>query len=463
MPARNNAPITQQQINRYKQRAKALKKESGITHAEALDIIAREEGFSSWKELTHESEVEEDSDEDTDELDFLEEDLPPVIAPSRVAENKAYLAKLGIEYAVFIPTPTAFKKSIIDATAPVRTLFELSDFHFYANQGQGPENRVRTAAVLLSPNRSHNVKVSLYRPKTKKGDPRMWFRFLRLISEPFDEIAIIIFERTPYLINISQIRLPEGDPFSPIGQFLNRCIQRSKLVSDELLQLLTILAKKPIPSIGHGDTAIGMAIEAALGILPNSSKSPDYKGIEIKSGRGRKTRTTLFAQVPIWQFSGCKSSGEILESYGYMRGTRKKLYCTVSTQKPNSQGLFFAYNPKTDQLEELDQQKNMVALWTGDLLRARLREKHAETFWIDANSTTLNGKEYFQLKSVTHTRLPIVAQLMPLIESGVITMDHLISRDDHHGVGVKEKGPLFKINKYHLNLLFPEPITYLFD
>jgi hypothetical protein len=89
-----------------------------------------------------------------------------------------------------------------------------------------------------------------------------------------------------------------------------------------------------------------------------------------------------------------------------------------------------------------------------------LAEKHKETFWIEAESSFDDaGIEHFNYKSVLHTRRPILSQLMPLIESGVITMDHLIKKKASNG-RVSEKGPLFKIDKKNLNLLFPEPKKY---
>lgn len=94
------------------------------------------------------------------------------------------------------------------------------------------------------------------------------------------------------------------------------------------------------------------------------------------------------------------------------------------------------------------------------MLRQRLNEKHSETFWVSADSTEIDGVEYFQLKSVTHTKSPLQGQLMPLIALGVITMDHLIKRKSGVKPKVAEKGPLFKINKKDLALLFPSPKTY---
>lgn len=78
----------------------------------------------------------------------------------------------------------------------------------------------------------------------------------------------------------------------------------------------------------------------------------------------------------------------------------------------------------------------------GDLLRRRLKEKHAETFWVEATSKVVDGVEYFQLMRVTHTRSPIASQLMPLIHAGVITMDHLIKKNAKGRVS--EKGHFLK-------------------
>jgi hypothetical protein len=203
-----------------------------------------------------------------------------------------------------------------------------------------------------------------------------------------------------------------------------------------------------------------MAVEAALGIKANSSKKPDYKGIELKSGRGKKNRSNLFGEVADWSLSNLKSSRDILEKYGYPRGDDFKLNCTVSTQKPNSRGLKFVFDETNGYLIEQDADGKQVAIWTEKKLQARLIEKHSETFWIDAKSTTIDGQEYFELHSVVHTKKPVVTQLIPLILSGVITMDHLIKRTGGEKPKLVEKGPLFKMNKRDLKLLFPEPVTY---
>ena len=78
--------------------------------------------------------------------------------------------------------------------------------------------------------------------------------------------------------------------------------------------MLKKIAGNPIPSMVNADTSVGRTLETALGIDINSSKLPDYKGIELKSFRANKgNRKNLFAQVPNWKISKFKRSAEIWE------------------------------------------------------------------------------------------------------------------------------------------------------
>lgn len=466
--------------SRYRQQAKALKKSENISHAKALEKVAHLAGYSNWASLRsacqtlHESQIplplasetflrDEDITSETDFF-YIEKrvDDIPLDLKLRVIENQKYLISEGINYSMFEPTPTGLKKYILDATRPVREHFAAEEFHRYVNQSTGKEFKVFKNAYFLSKDQKIKSKVSLYRPSTKKGDPRMWFSNLPSYASSGDQIAIVVFCDELYLFNLSVLELSAGSLGGEIDSFVASYTKDKNSVAEELLELLRIIAREPIRASVVGDTAVGMAVEAALGIMPNSERLPDYKSsIEIKSGRGGKNRTTLFAQVPNWNISSCKSSAEILDMYGYQRETDFKLYCTISTQKVNSQGLSFYYDESSDLLIEKDINDNQVAVWSGTVLRKRLLEKHAETFWIEASSMLIDGVEHFKLVSVTHTQSPIVEQLLPLISAGVVTMDHLIKRKGGLKPRVSEKGPLFKIDKKDLGLLFPKPKTYM--
>jgi hypothetical protein len=77
-----------------------------------------------------------------------------------------------------------------------------------------------------------------------------------------------------------------------------------------------------------------------------------------------------------------------------------------------------------------------------------------------AQAHNVAGHEHFELKSVMHTRKPILSQFDILLDQGEITMDHLIKRNARGRVS--EKGLLFKINAASLGLLFPPSTKHTF-
>lgn len=388
----------------------------------------------------------------------------------QVEKNKAFLVKKGIEHSVFIPTETGLRKSILDATQEVRTHFDLVGFHDYSSQNQGPKSKVMKNGYLVTDSEQIPTSMSLYRPMTKKGDPRMWFRGLASFVQAGERVAIVIFSGEAYLFNISTVDLERAlEIKNKIGEVLAEILGKNNPIAQELLTRLRALAQQPIPAIIHGDTAVGMAVEHALGIQANSNKEPDYFGIELKSSRLKKrvsqsTRVNLFAQVADWSLSQLKSSAAILDTYGYEVGDERKLYCTVSAKSINSQGLYFFVELEEDLVKERHVKEDVVSevvVWRGEKLRERLKEKHTETFWIEAESLVINGIEHFLLKRVRHTRGPLLTQIVPLIAEGVITLDHLIKRNAKGRVS--EKGPLFKIFPQDLGKLFPEEVEYLLN
>lgn len=461
-------------LSRLKQRAKLIKKEKNISHSGALDLIAKELGFENWKVCQQEWKEQSPiklqppikliadktiklKNNNFGELDTEQIKYSSLEIKRKINSNKKTLINIGVEFSTFEPTVTGLKKFILDATQSVRTHFEIECFHFYGKQEQGSEAKVMKSAFFLLDDKKITSKVSLYRPKTKKGDPRMWFRNLSKLAEAQDILAVTIYGDSAYLFNLSKadLNLSLEKESSLIGIYLRQFNKNKSSIAQELLEKLKQLAKEPLKSLRFGDTGVGYTLETHLGIEANSSKKPDYKGIEIKAGRGSKSRSSLFAQVPDWSISPCQRSAEILNKYGYERDDEFKLYCTVSTQKENSQGLSFIYNSDKDELQEWHNGQELVAVWPGKSLRERLKEKHNETFWVHAESFFIDGHEFFQLQSITYTQKPILSQLMPLIQAGIITMDHLIKRDNKGRVS--EKGPLFKLNRLDLNLLFPKP------
>jgi hypothetical protein len=382
------------------------------------------------------------------------------------------LTAYSIDTTLIQPTATGLKKSILDATIPVRSFLREKALHDYDLQGQGAkENGIQLFSMLVDTHRQTNSIASLYRPKTKQGDPRIWFSGLPAFADPDDMLAIVAHEPGLAVINLTRTDLArvldERIP-GPLLELVESLARDAMSVAEELLaKLRAIAAKGLVPSImpARADTAVGRTLEHALGIDINSRREPDYKGIELKSYRrasraSRENRKTLFARVANWELSKFKSSREILDAFGYERGDDFKLYCTVSTRVSNSQGLYFEIDDKAGILNERSNRKEIgtFATWALKDLRASLAEKHNETFWVGARVHERDGHDHFEFREVLHTRKPILSQFDLLLEQGEITMDHLIKRTPNGRVS--EKGPLFKINAGSLGLLFPPSKSY---
>lgn len=348
-----------------------------------------------------------------------------------------YFAETNTAVAFLVPTPTGYEKSIMDATKPLRELLKFANVHDYETQGQGQENKVIIESHFITRDDVINTSASLYRPNTKDGDPRIWFSDLKKYCKPCNLLAIFVYDKSLYVINLSNKEIQDslknrGHVFS----FLQISLSEYVGVADELLEKLHELHKRGfIPSITKGDPGVGDTLENALGIQRNNKKTPDYKGIELKASRitknGEKktvTRSTLFTKVPD---TGLTYS-EILDKYGKVqipRGKtepRKQIYETLSTQKYNAYGLKLSVdydNDKLNLIDDAEPEPNLVSSWNLDILRKTLLVKHHETFWVKAASEMRNDIEYFRYDKVIHTKNPNALLLAPLIENGEITAD----------------------------------------
>lgn len=232
------------------------------------------------------------------------------------------------------------------------------------------------------------------------------------------------------------------------------------MVSEELLGRFRSVKDQWFESEVAADTGIGRTIESFLGISMNSDKTPDYKGIELKSHRDKRSsrKNVLFTQTPDWNISNLKSGRQIVEKYGYYTEDGKKTYQnTVQCTPPNSQFLFLNVNQTEEKLELQAQMKRLedVAAWRLMKLHQRLLTKHHETFWIEVENEKHDGKEYFRYKQIEHTKNPNVGQFDVLIEQNIITVDLLLCRPSGHGDTYS-----FKIKKKGMPLLFPESVIY---
>lgn len=378
-------------------------------------------------------------------------------------ERLSHLTELDIPVGLIQPTRTALGKSIIDATESFRDFLVEERLHHYHRQPQGEEHKRQLQVRILGRDlHFHDALMSLYRPRTKQGDPRLWVYGLRNYAAP-DEILVFFHrDRFLYVLNLTQhdigrlvTTVPElSDALAALG-----ADRRS--AAKELRAALEAVAARGFLDAGAGfDTTVGMLLEKELGIAPNSRRDPDFKGIEIKAARGaRANRHNLFAKVPDWRRSPVGSSRELLTTFGYLREGRQQLYCTVSSLVANSQGLQLELDEEGGDVWETSARADIprVLVWSLAALESALVAKHAETFWVEAESRWVDGREQLRFVRARHTARPIVQQFGPLVAAGNITVDHLVR--DKNGVAA-ERGPLFKLSHGSLELLFPPARTY---
>lgn len=389
------------------------------------------------------------------------------------AKNVKFLVDNQVQFATIQITETGLKKSILDATAPVRAYLKETGVHDYDLQPQGESAKRLIDTYLLTETSLYPTKTSLYRPITKKGDPRMWVNKVRGIEflRANDIFAIIAYRGLLYTINLTTTDIPRvcnSHIATPLQDLISQIATIKNSISEELLGLIRDRMSDWTPTERFADTGVGRTVETLLGIPMNSDTTPDYKGIELKSHReASKVRNTLFTQSPEWEISRLKSGKSIVDEYGYIPAgyDHKSLHVTLSTNKPNPQGLGLLVAPQKGILEadefSLIQQEDGnyqkikdVAAWRLLKLHERLLIKHRETFWIDAETKKENGKEYFRCTEILHTKNPIPAQFDVLLEQGQITVDFLLCR--HSGGDTYS----FKIKSAARGLLFPKNETY---
>ena len=386
-------------------------------------------------------------------------------------DNLAYLTSQSIEYTLVQITATGYKKTILDATEPMRQYFKDRGMHDYSTQLQGTENKIFIRTTILDELNAVSTTSSLYRPTTKKGDPRIWTYKIKDFCNPDDILMMIYRADMLYVVNISKIDIHSvctSPIVSPLKDLIGFSKDEELSTATELIGLLKDMSLEWHPAEVLADTGIGRAVESLLGISMNSSKLPDYKGIELKSARDKRPgiRSTLFCQVPDWSKSNFKSAKEIVEKYGYIRdNSGKKMYQnTVKTTCVNSQNLTLTLyqieeilaieekRQKTTQKGNISISKvRDVALWELPVLHKRLLEKHHETFWIDVETKKENDMEYFRPISIDHTKNPIVSQFDNLLDTGYISVDLLLGRLGKGGDTVS-----FKMAKKARPLLFPQ-------
>jgi len=383
------------------------------------------------------------------------------------------IAKFGIEASFLVPTETGLSKSILDAHRSLRLFLKNNNLHDYELQSQGSQSKKNIEGFYVTEQGTSPTQISLYRPETKNGDPRIWPYKLKQIANSNNLLAIFSSEGRVFIANVSNPSIMSDDykPQNYFLKFLENLLKKREETALELLDKIKFCTQGDwIKSKRKGPTGVGFTLETLLGISENNSQSPDYKGIELKAGRLNhkmpRSRTTLFSKIPDWSKSACSSGMLLLENYGYLVDGRRQLYCSLNN-KPNTLGHFLKVTNEDSSLHSMhinldDEKCCNVFHWDIEVLTSALSKKHRETFWVKAQVRKNGDLEEFRYSSVTHTKSPLITNVVEVLKTGGIELDYCLHEEisANGQLRARDHGYLFKIWPQNLNLIFPPATTY---
>ena len=387
-------------------------------------------------------------------------------ADIELAKILPIFSSLGIHTSFLVPIATAMEKSIMDATHPVREHIKAASFHDFSKQEQGTDAKVLKTAYFVHPDKLEETQASLYRPSTKNGDPRIWFYGLKNYAESFNLLAVVPKGDKIYVINCSNKLIVQSleRGLNPLLVEIGISAIGLTQEAEELLNLLRKIGQKGwIKTMRSGDTGEGYTLETLLGISANSNKAPDYKGIEIKSGRVGSSNQTLFSKTPDWALSRLKSSLEILKARGRYSEAKKRnqLFHSIRSDRPNSYGLQLEVDFELGQLSQFCLEtgaRTDDVIWELKTLQEALKKKHRQTFWVKTKTRKQDQLEHFLYSEAVYTRAPNIDAFALLLEVGEVFVDYTI-KETKTGAA-KDQGYLFRMKQNNLNALFGVPRSF---
>ncbi len=105
------------------------------------------------------------------------------------------LTENSVEITLLELTQNGLQKSIMDATATIRTYLKEKNLHDYDIQQQGPNNKIQIESFLIEDNKLTSSVASLYRPLTKQGDQGYEFKGLPDYVKPNEILCLFEFEK----------------------------------------------------------------------------------------------------------------------------------------------------------------------------------------------------------------------------------------------------------------------------
>jgi hypothetical protein len=295
--------------------------------------------------------------------------------------------------------------------------------------------------LLLAEVRGENpVKAEIYRSLHGLHPTRSPKAFER----KFQNISAILYEqRLPYCSGLKpsfnyqrllKLQLLDALDRTPIPPVEPREILRRRL--KELKE------KEVLPITTRGTGKFGLALETALGINQNSSKLPDFMGIELKT-KSDDTLQTLFSRTPS-RYVGVKDRTELFERYGYAgRGDRERLSTSFSSVEDK---LGFSIWSDSQTIKVLNGKQNLME-YDAERIEEALLSKHSQAVYLKINQV----EKGCQIDSALYCQWPSVIRFLRMVNSGQVNLDFTLSRKNK---SVRDHGFLWRVQERDLVKLY---------
>ena len=379
-----------------------------------------------------------------------------------IKEFASTLDPFDLKYGFVVPTETGLKKSIMDAPAALQDVLLDTGFHDFKRHSQGPDHKVVRSGEYWGGSSALQIELSLYRPKTKNGDPRIWPYKLGKFLQAGNLLALIPDGERFLILNgsKSQIRDALKNQESDLSKRLLTVQQcegsgNQIRVIDELVNLICEVNERgPVLPEGTGSGRFGLALERELGIPKNVSKEPDFKGIEIKTKFGTSGKQTLFSMVPS-QWTGCDSALDLVNTYGYVKNKRRQLYTSIST---SGDSLGFSLKVSLGRISVVRDGKEILN-YSVDKLENTLLAKHQNTAFVAVEKVETGEGIGCRFSKITYHANPCIKAFLKLVTKSEVCLDFTVSRK---GDRVRDHGYLWRVKPGSLADLYANKEQFTF-
>ena len=316
------------------------------------------------------------------------------------------------------------------------------------------EKEIRSAIsgyfeLLSSQDRGKAVnKTAIYRQLSASHPARS----AKAFELKFQNISAILYEE----------KLPYADGLRPMGNYqaalrtlVLEHLEKAKRSTQQPIDILVDKLKRLrrddfLPVHGAGPGRYGLTLERYLSIPQNSSRSPDFMGIELKTKYGN-TLQTLFSRTPT-RYLACRDKNELVEKFGYYDKARKRqaLY-TSFNNSPDSLGFYL-----TPTQGRIVVNKKRVAVLEYDkaALDEALCTKHNETAYVTVAAGKLrNGASACRFEHLLYCKVPSVVCFLRMANDGNVYLDFTLSKAKGR---VKDHGFLWRVPSDALSQLYLE-------